>query len=529
MLVKSPVCTPVKDRGVRIQRYIVFLLSSTMFATSRSLFHVLILVNPSLLYVLVNCEVHKPGSFSLPLHKRPKTLGRRLTGETSVLSFASGQEWMTQVDIGGQSLNLLVDTGSADLWVMSTFMNQSAQISHNENNIYNPTHSSTWKLQPSQHFRIEYGNGGWGGSGPVGQEVVKVGNVSVIMQIGAANATESIPNGIYDGFLGLAFKGGNSIRPVQQLTFMETLQHTLDQPVFAMNFQANAIQTMDFGFVNHTVYEGNLVNVPVDNSTSAWTITQVSAVAVKGVAYAGKAQNMIFDSGGETMFIDAATASHYWSQVPGAQNPDPGVSENIGYPCSAGASLPDLTLRFGTATSSGDEIIIPGRFFASTQSSWNGNPDMCAAGLISYPDVDRINAGYPFYNSHYIVYNQSAPSVSFASFAGLKADPSGSTDEPVATVTVSIPGTTSAIGTGNSNSGYGSASPSTSRLSGGFIALVVIAVLAIVALSVLAVLCFKKRQRRKAASVIYPPGTLPTTLVMDESNPQHMPKAFRYA
>jgi len=86
--------------------------------------------------------------------------------------------YLCPVTIGGQTLNLDFDTGSADLWVFSSELPASTQAGHS---IYNPALSSTSKVKSGYTWSIEYGDGS-SASGNVYTDVVDVGGATVTSQ-----------------------------------------------------------------------------------------------------------------------------------------------------------------------------------------------------------------------------------------------------------------------------------------------------------------------------------------------------------
>jgi hypothetical protein len=57
---------------------------------------------------------------------------------------------------------------------------------------------------------------------------------------------------------------------------MEAIQSQLDMPVFTADFKANHAQSLSFGFVNSSLYTGSLNKLDVDNSTTYWSINNVT-------------------------------------------------------------------------------------------------------------------------------------------------------------------------------------------------------------------------------------------------------------
>jgi aspergillopepsin I len=67
-----------------------------------------------------------------------------------------------------------------------------------------------------------------------------------------------------DGILGLASGAINTVKPVKQKTFFETLLPTLEKKLFAANLRADGKpSTWDFGYIDKSKFKGNIVYTPV--------------------------------------------------------------------------------------------------------------------------------------------------------------------------------------------------------------------------------------------------------------------------
>jgi len=151
-------------------------------------------------------------------------------------------------------------------------------------NLYNPQYSSTARPSTGQGFNISYGDGGNAVSGPVYLDTVDIGGATIPqMSVGVANHFAGFYRGeLGSGIVGLAFRGGNSIRPNPQPTFMELLLPTLYQPVMTTNFKMNGTGEFGFGVVDESKFNGSLTTVRADNVTmfpSSWSVENVTYVS----------------------------------------------------------------------------------------------------------------------------------------------------------------------------------------------------------------------------------------------------------
>ena len=135
-----------------------------------------------------------------------------------------------------------------------------------------------------QKFQISYGAGNNGVSGPVFQDTFTMGSASVDgMPIGSASSIEGIDPGTFkSGILGMAFIGGNSVKPNPQPTFMEALQPVLDSPVFTCNFKMGGGGSLEFGKVDKSLFKGELTTIKADNTSkypASWSVEEVQYVS----------------------------------------------------------------------------------------------------------------------------------------------------------------------------------------------------------------------------------------------------------
>src|SRR5207248_8986464 len=135
-------------------------------------------------------------------------------GEVSATPTSGDVEYVSPVIIGGQTLMLDFDTGSADLWVLDKGTADSSGT------VFDRKKSSTFKLMSGASFSLQYGDGS-SASGIVGTDVVEIGGTMVANQ--AVELAQSVSGSFLrdhqnDGLLGLAFSQLNQVIPQQQKT-----------------------------------------------------------------------------------------------------------------------------------------------------------------------------------------------------------------------------------------------------------------------------------------------------------------------
>lgn len=280
--------------------------------------------------------------------------------------------YLCAVDIGGQTLNLDFDTGSADLWVFSTELSSSEADGHT---LYNPDDSSTAQELNGYTWNITYGDGS-GASGNVYTDTVTVGGIAVsgqAVELAEQVSSQFSQDTANDGLLGLAFSSINTVQPQSQTTWFQSgiNDGAFAQNVFTVDLKHQEPGSYDFGYIDDSKYSGSITYTAVDNSQGFWEFTGTGYQVGSG-EFTSASIDAIADTGTTLLLMDDDIVSAYYAQVQGAEND----SSQGGYvfPCSA--SLPDFGLGIGDATST-----IPGSLM-SLGSVGDGS-DNCFGGIQS--------------------------------------------------------------------------------------------------------------------------------------------------
>ncbi|KIW56854.1 hypothetical protein PV05_05474 [Exophiala xenobiotica] len=164
---------------------------------------------------------------------------------SSLLSTTFGTIFDVNVTIGGQTIALLVDTGSSDTYVMrtgyqcfdknnGTELPQSACLYGNATYTPSPTYSEI----PNEIFGVQYGDGI--ASGVLADEDVTLAGITVKnATIGVANRSTPMGDGVNSGLLGLAYPALTSGHPanVTDNTTYFYNRLTYDPVLFTMHQQ----------------------------------------------------------------------------------------------------------------------------------------------------------------------------------------------------------------------------------------------------------------------------------------------------
>jgi saccharopepsin len=246
------------------------------------------------------------------------------------------------IKIGGQSFQVIFDTGSANVWVPSKDCGFTTCWLHPR---YDETKSQTYE-KDGRKYSVQYG------SGPVegifSKDTVTVGDVDVKGQLFAEVSKVSFgplniafAAGKFDGLLGLGF---NSISQYNIPTPFEAMidQKLISEPVFAFYLPTDAAQMGElvFGGIDQAHYSGELVDVPLTSETY-WEVI-LDAMSFGGSSVASN-QKAIIDSGTSLLAGPTETVAALAKQV-GATSV---MGKEYIVDCAKKASLPELKVTLG--------------------------------------------------------------------------------------------------------------------------------------------------------------------------------------
>jgi len=257
-------------------------------------------------------------------------------------------------------MRLDLDTGSADLWVLSTDLEASYKAKFSSSRLYDTKNAA--KMQGS-NWQIRYGSGERV-TGGVYKDNVRIGGLDVPNQAVQAAVTLAgrgvIQNKYMDGILGMGFSGLNQVRPKKQLTWFDNIRGKLAQPLFVSNLKKNSSGSFDFGYLDKKKYRGDLAWVHVNSTKGFWDF-RVEGWGVGDGDIRRISTNNIVDTGSSLWFMPEELVKDYYSKVPGAQAPPKSAATNIpgmvaGYTFPCSAHLPDIQLVVG-----GKKVSVPGK------------------------------------------------------------------------------------------------------------------------------------------------------------------------
>ncbi|ESZ90248.1 aspartyl protease [Sclerotinia borealis F-4128] len=277
------------------------------------------------------------------------------TGVVAATPETGDTEYLSEVDIGGQKMNMDFDSGSSDLWVFSTQLPTASQAGHQN---FDASKSTSFKAIQGSTWSISYGDGS-GAAGNVGTDTVNIGGATVTgqaIEMATAVSASFVSDTQSNGLVGLAFSKLNTVKPAQQKTFFDNaMAQGLAQPVFTADLRKAAAGSYEFGNIDATKFNGSLTWAAVNTTQGFWQFSSSKFTVGGGAATAVPNGQAIADTGTTLMLADPNIINGYYSKVQGAVN-----NQTVGgvtFPCSA--KLPDLAVDVGgtyMAIVRGDDI-----------------------------------------------------------------------------------------------------------------------------------------------------------------------------
>ncbi|KAF4505040.1 hypothetical protein G6O67_007035 [Ophiocordyceps sinensis] len=340
------------------------------------------------------------------------------TGKAAAVPVNGAVEYVTEVQIGSQTLKLDFDTGSADFWVVSTKL-EDRQTAAN-GGIYDSEKSNDFELIKDSTFNISYGDGS-GAQGIVGTDTVSVGGASVrrqAVQLATRVTGSFLQEQNNAGLLGLAFSRLNTVKPQRQNTFFDNIKNSLVEPLFTADLRSNGSGSYTFGAIDESRFRGALAWIPVNETLGFWQFGSAKFAVGGGPAQEGTPGGQaIADTGTTLILADPKIVDGYYAKVAGVKKGPRGIT----FPCDQ--RLPDLDLDVGglyMARVSGDEI----NFSSAGDGSKSSSPGSfrpltrvaadCFGGLQASPPGTMGIYGDVFFRSQFVVFNGGNNSLGMA-------------------------------------------------------------------------------------------------------------------
>ncbi|TFK25570.1 aspartic peptidase A1 [Coprinopsis marcescibilis] len=373
---------------------------------------------------------------------------KRSSGTNAIVNQNGDSSYYGSLAIGTPpvSYNVILDTGSADLWVAG----QGCSAGCEGISSFNPSDSSSFH-NDSNTFSITYGSGQ--AAGYLGQDVVQMAGFQVSNQVFAVcdQVSSGLLSSPVSGLLGLGFE---TIASSKATPFWETLvtEGAWDQPVMSFHLtrylNVSDVESLEpggsftMGFLNDSLYTGDIdyVDLPVEASYWILPITGITVQNNSVPAPSGQAAYAAIDTGTTLVGGPSDVISQIFDQIPGSSPGSGSFESYYTYPCDTDVTI---ELSFGGSQS---WAISPADFRLTRLTR-----DTCLGAffeITSKGSAPSWIVGDTFLKNVYSVFRYSPASVGFAQLSSLAIGLNGNKSIPVPTPTVgSSPASVSATGT----------------------------------------------------------------------------------
>jgi len=241
-----------------------------------------------------------------------------------------------------QTFKVILDTGSANLWVPSTRCTSIACFLHAK---YDAKASSTYKANGT-NFEIRYGTGSL--EGIISQDVMTIGDLKIKHQDFAESVKEpglTFAFGKFDGILGLAYDT-ISVNHVVPPFYNMINQGLLDEPVFTFWMGDTAAGEGSsggeavFGGIDQDHYQGKISYAPIRRK-GYWEV-ELESVSFGGETMELEDTGAAIDTGTSLIALPSDIAEILNKEIGATKS----WNGQYTVDCARIASLPDLTFKF---------------------------------------------------------------------------------------------------------------------------------------------------------------------------------------
>lgn len=390
--------------------------------------------------------------------KRNQMLEKRQT--IGLSDYGQDNFYFAQLSVGTpkQNFNVILDTGSADFWLVDT---ECTSSQCDGTALFNPSASSTYKSS-SNPFQITYGTGAV--KGTLSADTVSLAGYTVDSQTFAV-ATQLASQSLQAPTSGIMGMGFQSLAQSRATPFWEVLvqQNKLKTNAFTFqlarnsrtatsNSQISPGGVFTLGEIDQNQYSGDINYINLSGQEGYWTIP-LQALSVNGQNgnINGDGTSAI-DTGTTLIIAPPSIADQIYSQIPGANPVSSGLFSSssqgmYSIPCSSSVNV---SLTFGGQQYS----INPADMNAGALDSRGRN---CLGGILG----SDLGSGAPgfivgdvFLKNVFSVYQYSPAAVGFAALKGQAAQTASTTSGAV-----QVGSNTAAASSASASSGAGGGLP----------------------------------------------------------------------
>ncbi|CAG8587070.1 41324_t:CDS:1 [Gigaspora margarita] len=310
--------------------------------------------------------------------------------------------YYAKITIGNQNFNIILDTGSSNLWVPNKNCTSASCQNHNR---FDSNKSPTFKSEGNQ-WSILYGIGS--ASGVTGIDDIKIGKFTANSQIfGLADAVsdDNIPFQP-DGILGMGFDNLNTMDNGAPTLISTLIKQKKMNPLFSFHFQHyydyDDQGTLTLGGVDESKFDGKITYNPVISEIGFWLIV-LDAALVNKTPTLSAIRPAIIDTGTTLLIIPSNDAEELHKQIPDSEFDS---QDNVYIiPCDTTAVV---SLIFG-----GVEYKIPPRDLTFAPISGTQCVSAIIPGDLLYP-LPIWLVGQTFLKNVYSVFDMGNKQVGFA-------------------------------------------------------------------------------------------------------------------
>ncbi|KAN0105884.1 acid protease [Hyaloscypha variabilis] len=379
------------------------------------------------------------------LRRRDRRLSSRAVITETLQNNVTGGDYVAQVSVGtpAQTQLLLLDTGSSDVWVLSSTADlctdpevQSYYGVGGCESTFDSSKSSTFKIVDANGFDIEYEDES-GATGDYITDTFSVGGATIkALEMGYATRSSSSIGVMGIGYdVNEASDTGESATAYHAAGFIypSIIDTMVSQGLIASKAYSLYLNDLEastgsiiFGGLDSDKYHGDLLQMPVvpdtySNGTNVYADLDVALTGFGITDQSGSTTNFTSSSYEEAVILDSGTTATYLSddiiaQLLTAINgvDDSENSGNIYVDCSI-ADNTSMTFNFGFGGPTGIKIAVPvSELVFSLSSAFSTGttlPDLpfasaCAFGILP-GDTGPFILGDTFLRSAYVVYDLS--------------------------------------------------------------------------------------------------------------------------
>ncbi|KAE8448981.1 hypothetical protein EG329_008569 [Mollisiaceae sp. DMI_Dod_QoI] len=367
---------------------------------------------------------------------KKRNLSPRATITESLANNFTGGDYIAQVSVGTppQTQTLAIDTGSSDVWLMSSTADICTDPDLQDEvgtggcaSTFDSSKSSSFKVVDANEFSIQYADSS-GAAGDYITDNLSIGGATIkALEMGLAyNATLST------GLLGIGYdvneasdteRGGFVYPSIIDQLMSQGLINTKAYSLYLDDYEAST-GSIIFGGLDSDKYQGNLLQLPIvpDQASNGTKIFAEFSVAMTGFGVTGQAGNTtnyttsayeeaaVLDSGTTLTYLPDRLLEVLFTDLNAEEDEDTG---EIFVDCSIRDNSPKMTFNFGFGGANGITIKVPVNelvFDLTGAFSTGGiNPDVsfsnpCAFGILPGGQGPYI-LGDTFLRSAYVVYD----------------------------------------------------------------------------------------------------------------------------